>query len=501
MLGVQLARVDAEHAAVGRREHGEWQRVDAHAESGGRAPALALADENRVVELHAVREADDGIALVDGDADDLHVRVTGLELLEHRDLAEARAAPRGPEIDQQRLAGPALDGLRPAGQAVEREVGKRLGELRLVGRLVGVAADDRGCGDLRRLRLGGARDQRAVAQIAQHSRRAERDRHQGGTGLSHGRPPRGRRRDGGVQSAASFETWALNSSGGTKPTSLKFGRSLPARSKNAIVGGPKLLKRLSNAWSSSSFSVTSARSSMNGFSAAITPASGNVSASISLQEVHQSALKSSITGWLAPRASASAASSAATVAICRNARPGFAATEPSRLPAVAANRPRGIGCSGFSPPSVAPIRSNAPYRQASTPSPFATRRIGPELAGNGSSAPKNTPAMNTSTDQRTSVSEPGSTRSMSQIAMPSMTNPNAPLTVFIHPPTRGNRKPADAPTTSNGTPMPMLIENSATEPRATSCVWLIMVSAPTSTGATQAVTIKELSAPMTAVPT
>jgi len=81
-----------------------------------------------------------------------------------------------------------------------------------------------------------------------------------------------------------------------------------------------------------------------------------------------------------------------------------------------------------------------------------------------------TPVRNTSNDHNTSVTEPGSTRCIIQMAMPSISTPNAAFTVFIHGPTRGSSCPADAPTTSKGEPMPMLNANSALEPRATSPV-------------------------------
>ena len=72
--------------------------------------------------------------------------------------------------------------------------------------------------------------------------------------------------------------------------------------------------------------------------------------------------------------------------------------------------------------------------------------------------------------------------------------------MFIHGPTFGSSCPADAPTSSSGVPMPMLSANNAPEPRATSPVWLMNVSAPINGGATQVVTISAVSAPMTAVP-
>ena len=78
--------------------------------------------------------------------------------------------------------------------------------------------------------------------------------------------------------------------------------------------------------------------------------------------------------------------------------------------------------------------------------------------------------------------------------------PNTALTASIHAPALGSSWPAEAPTTSSGAPMPMLSANSAAAPRNTSPLWPITASAATSGGATQAVTISDESAPMTAVP-
>ena len=71
---MQLAGMDAEDAAVAGRENRERQGVDVDAEGGRSGPRLVLPDQDRVVELHGVRELDDRIALVDGDADDLQIR-------------------------------------------------------------------------------------------------------------------------------------------------------------------------------------------------------------------------------------------------------------------------------------------------------------------------------------------------------------------------------------------------------------------------------------------
>src|SRR5262245_55719609 len=109
MLRMQFAGMNAEHAAVRAREHGEWQREDFDAEGCRRVPAAVLADQDRVVELHLLGERQNGLSLVDGDADDLELRTSRLEFLEHRYFAQARPAPRRPEVDQQGLAGPARD--------------------------------------------------------------------------------------------------------------------------------------------------------------------------------------------------------------------------------------------------------------------------------------------------------------------------------------------------------------------------------------------------------
>src|SRR5690606_35981723 len=102
-------------------------------------------------------------------------------------------------------------------------------------------------------------------QVARDRCGAQRERDQcGADRLAHGDHParfatlwKGPREEG--YNAATRATWRLNSSGGTKPTSLYGSWGRPAPSKKAIVGGPKLSKYLSRALSSSSLAVTSAR--------------------------------------------------------------------------------------------------------------------------------------------------------------------------------------------------------------------------------------------------
>ena len=121
-------------------------------------------------------------------------------------------------------------------------------------------------------------------------------------------------------------------------------------------------------------------------------------------------------------------------------------------------------------------------------------------SGSGSKAPRNTPVKNTSSAHSVSVMLPGSTRSIIQMASPSIITPNAAFTVFIHGPTFGSSCPAEAPTTSSGEPMPRLNANNAPEPRATSPLWPMTARVATSGGATQVVTISAESAPMIATP-
>src|SRR5688572_6630901 len=79
--------------------------------------------------------------------------------------------------------------------------------------------------------------------------------------------------------------------------------------------------------------------------------------------------------------------------------------------------------------------------------------------------------------------------------------PNRFLMVSIHAPAFGSSAPAEAPTSSSGVPMPRLMDNMAMAPRLTSPVCAMNVSAPMSTGATQAETISADSAPITPTPT
>ncbi len=133
--------------------------------------------------------------------------------------------------------------------------------------------------------------------------------------------------------------------------------------------------------------------------------------SISLQEIHHSAVKSSITGWLAVRASPSAASSAATVSMARNVERCFFGRSRCEHAAGRAARHRALRnrlAADLSPPSVAPISSNAPYRQASTPMPFARRRAGASASPAADRTRRgSTPVRNTSSAQSTSVDGAG----------------------------------------------------------------------------------------------
>src|SRR5690606_32599034 len=103
------AGVYADDVTVGGREDGERQRVKL-AEPGRRLPAFGLPDQDRVIEVHGGRELDDRLRPIDGDADDGEPLVLFLDGLQQRDFAQARCAPRRPEVDQERLAGPAVDG-------------------------------------------------------------------------------------------------------------------------------------------------------------------------------------------------------------------------------------------------------------------------------------------------------------------------------------------------------------------------------------------------------
>ena len=95
----------------------------------------------------------------------------------------------------------------------------------------------------------------------------------------------------------------------------------------------------------------------------------------------------------------------------------------------------------------------------------------------------------------------GRMRDSIQTATPSISAPNTCFTVSIHAPARGRIWPAEAPTASSGTPMPIAIENSATPPRVISPDWPMTDSAATSAGPTQVVTISADNAPITTTPT
>src|SRR5664279_6210816 len=78
----------------------------------------------------------------------------------------------------------------------------------------------------------------------------------------------------------------------------------------------------------------------------------------------------------------------------------------------------------------------------------------------------------------------GITGEINHIAIPSMTTPKKSRTAFIHGPGLGSKVPADAPMSSNGTPIPMDNAKSAAPPNITSWVLLIYLKAPASGAAT-----------------
>src|SRR4051812_33041577 len=121
---MQLAGMDAEQRAVRPGKDGEGQRVDVDTERGRGFPGLALPHEDRVVEGLFTGELLYRLTLIDRDADDLDVWSSRLKGFQHRDLAQARATPGRPEVDQHGLAAEALDRLRLTRQICEREIGQ-----------------------------------------------------------------------------------------------------------------------------------------------------------------------------------------------------------------------------------------------------------------------------------------------------------------------------------------------------------------------------------------
>jgi len=107
---------------------------------------------------------------------------------------------------------------------------------------------------------------------------------------------------------------------------------------------------------------------------------------------------------------------------------------------------------------------------------------------------------NAGTDHNTSETRSGTMRASIQAATASIRTPKSFFTSSIQGPGFGRSRPAEAPTISNGVPMPIPAANSAAPPRAIAPVWLMTSSAPTSTGATQVVTMSAESAPISAAP-
>jgi hypothetical protein len=115
--------------------------------------------------------------------------------------------------------------------------------------------------------------------------------------------------------------------------------------------------------------------------------------------------------------------------------------------------------------------------------------------------PHNTTAATTlGTANNNSAQRAGTTRASIHAASTNISAPNRRLTLSIQAPARGIQRPAELPTTSSGAPIPRLIANRAAAPRTTSPVWPITISAATSTGPTQVVTIKADNMPITATP-
>ena len=96
--------------------------------------------------------------------------------------------------------------------------------------------------------------------------------------------------------------------------------------------------------------------------------------------------------------------------------------------------------------------------------------------------------------------QPGSTGETIHSATASSITPKKVLTPSIQAPARGSSDPADTPTSSSGTLMPMARLNSARPPITTSLVWLMKTSAPASGAATQGPTISADSPPITNTP-
>ena len=67
----------------------------------------------------------------------------------------------------------------------------------------------------------------------------------------------------------------------------------------------------------------------------------------------------------------------------------------------------------------------------------------------------------------------GSTGDTIHNATASSITPKKCFTRSIHPPARGNKEPADRPTSNKGTLMPEASENSAAPPSTTFLVWLM----------------------------
>ena len=167
MLRVNLARVHAEHGAVGARENRERQREELHAESRSGGHRFGLANQHRIVELHLVGKRVYGLQAIDGDTHHLKRGIAGLKFLQHRNFPAARRAPGRPEVDEQRFAGPAPDRAPVAAEVWKRKLGQAVREC-FSGR--------RGlCGRL----LDGSGREKPETGIGEQRRNAQRERQSG----------------------------------------------------------------------------------------------------------------------------------------------------------------------------------------------------------------------------------------------------------------------------------------------------------------------------------
>jgi hypothetical protein len=140
---------------------------------------------------------------------------------------------------------------------------------------------------------------------------------------------------------------------------------------------------------------------------------------------------------------------------------------------LAAVRNPAKGCSGDLAPEATPISRMIPNTSIMMPIPFHNLAHLLALTGRLSSACRYTAGTISKAAQSANCSAVGITGEISQTAIARSMTPKKLRMAFIQGPVLGSKVPAEAPSKSNGTPIPIDNANSAAPPKMISPDWLI----------------------------